>query len=495
MSQIKTLDEKEVRAKIMGEGEMKKVLLKLAIPAIIAQLINVIYNLADTAFVGMLNDTSAMGAISIAYPLMIILSAMGLMFGVGAASYVSRCLGENRKDEADKATTIAFFSVIAVGIMFTIFGLIYLEPILKILGATPTILPYAVSYSKILLIGCVFIMTNMTLNNLIRAEGNAKFSMFAICLGAGLNIILDPIFIFVLDMGIAGAAVATIIGQIISTIYLVQYFIRGKSYIKIDTKLFSFSINIYVQIMKIGIPIFLTQFLASMSMGLLNTASAPYGDAAVAAVGITLKILSIGFFIIFGYNQGFMPVVGYNYGAKNYKRVFQAIKLSLFWTTAFSISLSILCITQAETLMKFFSIDPDVISIGVNYIIASNILIPFLGFQLVYASLFQALGKSMQAGILSISRQGLFFIPAVLYLPSFFETHFKSLSLFINSLPNQMEPGMYGVVYTQFTADFITVIMTAIFAVIVSNKLKNQILQDNLKDETFKIKLQKEYSI
>lgn len=160
-----------------------------------------------------------MGEVSIAYPLMMILSAIGLMFGVGAASYISRCLGKNRKNEADIATTITFFSVITIGIMFTILGLFYLEPILKILGATPTIMPYAISYSKILIIGCIPVMTNMTLNAMIRAEGNAKFSMFAICLGAGLNIILDPIFILGLDMGIAGAAIATIIGQIISSIF------------------------------------------------------------------------------------------------------------------------------------------------------------------------------------------------------------------------------------------------------------------------------------
>lgn len=235
------VDEREKRAKIMGEGEMKKVLLSLAIPAIIAQLVNVIYNLADTAFVGMLNDTSAMGAVSVAYPLMMLLSAVGLMFGVGAASYIARCLGENRKDGADKATSTAFFSVVAVGIICTIFGHVFLNQILKSLGATQTIMPYAVSYSKILISGSVFIMLNMTLNNMIRAEGNAKFSMFAICLGAGLNIILDPIFMFVFDMGIKGAAVATVTGQIVSTIYLTQYFFRGKSFIKIDAKLFSFS--------------------------------------------------------------------------------------------------------------------------------------------------------------------------------------------------------------------------------------------------------------
>lgn len=205
-----------------------------------------------------------------------------------------------------------------------------------------------------------------------------------------------------------------------------------------------------------------------MSMGLLNTASAPYGDA---AVGITLKITSIGFFIIFGYNQGFMPVVGYNYGAKNYKRVLKALKLSLLWTTTFSIFLSIFCITQAETLITLFSNDSQVISIGVNYIIASNILIPFLGFVLVYASFFQSLGKSIPAGILSISRQGMFLIPAVLYLPSFFETHIQSLSFFTNLLQDQLDPGMYGIVYTQFAANFITIILTFIFAVTISKKL------------------------
>ncbi|CAH2213902.1 MATE family efflux transporter [Tepidibacter aestuarii] len=483
------VDEREKRAKIMGEGEMKKVLLSLAIPAIIAQLVNVIYNLADTAFVGMLNDTSAMGAVSVAYPLMMLLSAVGLMFGVGAASYIARCLGENRKDGADKATSTAFFSVVAVGIICTIFGHVFLNQILKSLGATQTIMPYAVSYSKILISGSVFIMLNMTLNNMIRAEGNAKFSMFAICLGAGLNIILDPIFMFVFDMGIKGAAVATVTGQIVSTIYLTQYFFRGKSFIKIDAKLFSFSKKIYSEIMKIGIPTFFMQFLTSMSMGLLNTASAAYGDSAVAAVGITLRIVTIGIYVIFGYNQGFMPVVGYNYGAKNYERVSKSIKLSLIWTTAFSTILSIVCITQAEALMKFFTKDTEVISIGINYIIASNILIPFLGFQLVYACLFQALGKSIPAGILSISRQGLFLIPSIVILPSFFERHINSLSFLVNLLPNSIQPGMYGVVYTQFAADIVTIVITSILAVKVNKQLNNNSLE-NKKSEDMSLKLQ-----
>lgn len=242
-----------------------------------------------------------------------------------------------------------------------------------------------------------------------------------------------------------------------------------------------------MQIMKIGIPIFLTQFLTSMSMGLLNAASAPYGDAAVAAVGISLKILSIGLSIIFGYGQGFMPVVGYNYGCKNYKRISEAIKLSLLWTTVFSVCLSLLCITQAETLMRFFSNDPEVISIGVNYIKASNLLIPFLGFELIYATLFQALGKSIPAGILSIARQGMFLIPAVLILPGFFERHFNSLSFFVNLLPNQMEYGMYGIVYTQFAADFITIIVTTVFAILVNKNFRHELSQQTSDDGTFNL--------
>ncbi|WP_432661855.1 MATE family efflux transporter [Wukongibacter baidiensis] len=448
------MSEKNQRAEMMENEKIPAILMKLAIPGIIAMLVNAVYNVVDTMFVGMLGNTSAIGAVSVAFPLFMIIAAFGQMFGVGAGSYISRLLGEKNKELADKTTSTTFFTSLVCGIAFTIVGTILIEPLLKMFGATTTIMPFAKEYSLVLVAGSVFTVCNMTLNNMIRAEGNAKYSMFAISLGAGLNIILDPIFMFGFDMGIKGAALATVLAQGISFIFLIRYFISGKSYIKIAFKYFTLSRKIYTEIMKIGIATFARQALSSLALGLINVAAMPYGDAAVAAMGVTLRVVSIGMFVIFGYNQGFQPVVGYNYGAKKYNRLREAIKVSLKWTTSFAVVVTIVLMFFAEGIVAVFSKDPEVIAIGTKTIRAISLLFPLFGFQQVYASLFQALGKGKEALVLSLARQGIFLIPAVLILPKLF--------------------GLNGVIYSQTIADFFTIIVTAILAMSLNKSLRKE---------------------
>lgn len=448
------MSDKNQRAKMMGEEKIPNILIKLAIPGIIAMLVNAVYNVVDTMFVGMLGNTSAIGAVSIAFPIFIIIAAFGQMFGVGAGSYISRLLGENNKNQADKTTSTTFFTSLATGIVFTVLGFIFIEPLLSLFGATDTIMPFAKEYSKILVAGSVFTVCNMTLNNMIRAEGNAKYSMFAISLGAGLNIILDPILMFGFNMGIAGAALATVLAQAISFIFLIRYFISGKSYIKIATKYFTFSKEIYSEIMKIGTATFARQALSSLSLGLINVAAMPYGDAAVAAMGVTLRVFTIGIFILFGYFQGFQPIVGFNYGAKKYNRLKEAIKVSLKWTTIFAIFVTAVFMAFAEGIIVVFSKDPEVIAIGAKTLRAISLLFPLFGFQQVYATLFQALGKGREALTLSLARQGIFLIPAVLILPRLF--------------------GLNGVIFSQTVADFFTIIVTAILAVKLNKTLREE---------------------
>jgi putative MATE family efflux protein len=316
----------------------------------------------------------------------------------------------------------------------------------------------------------------MTLNNIIRAEGNSKYSMFAIIIGAVLNVVLDPIFIFPLGMGVEGAAIATVIGQAFSTVYLSLYFIRKKSLLTMDLKLFSFSKEILVQILKIGIPAFFMQFLASLSISLLNNAAVAYGDAAVAATGVVIRLNTLLLYVLIGYGQGFQPFVGYNYGAKKYGRVKDAIKISIIWTTAFSIISTAAFSIGAGPLVRAFSKDPEVIKIGVDFIIAVGILRPLLGLQIVYLTLFQALGKSRQAGILAIGRQGLFLIAAILTLPGFFSKNIGSLALFTNILPYKLQPELYGVLYSQFAADALGIILTIIFAIHLKRELLKKLL-------------------
>ncbi|SHK03962.1 MATE family efflux transporter [Paramaledivibacter caminithermalis] len=442
------------RAKMMGEEKISKILIKLAIPGIIAMLVNAVYNVVDTMFVGMLGNTSAIGAVAVAFPLFMIIAALGQMFGVGVGSYISRLLGEKNKELADRAASTTFFTSLVCGMVFVAFGTIFLVPLLKMFGATETIMPFAKDYSRILVIGAVFTVTNMTLNNMIRAEGNAKYSMFAISLGAGLNIILDPVFMFVLDMGVKGAAFATVLAQMISFIFLIRYYISGKSYIKISIKNFTFSQKIYTEVMKIGIATFTRQGLSSLSLALINVAAKPYGDAAVAAMGVTLRVISIGVFVVLGYNQGFQPVAGYNYGAKKYNRLRQAIKVSLKWTTAFATIITVIFMFFAEGILAIFSKDLEVVIIGARTIRAVSLLFPLFGFQQVYAALFQALGKGREALVLSLSRQGIFLIPSVIVLPKLFELN--------------------GVIFSQTVADFFTIIVTGILALKLNKKIREE---------------------
>ncbi|MGL4336173.1 MAG: MATE family efflux transporter, partial [Turicibacter sp.] len=319
-------------ANIMETGPVKKTLITLGIPSIVAMMIMAVYNFADTYFIGMLNDTSSMGAVSITFPLVMIFSAIGQMIGVGGASYVGRTLGNKEYDLADKTASVSVVISIVLSIITTVIGLLCLTPILKALGASPTVLPIAIEYTRILFFGTIFTVMNAALTALVRAEGNSKLSMIALILGAVINIILDPIFMFVFKGGVAGAALATVIGQIVTTVYLLSYYLRKKSTVHLSLKYVSrnplHDKGVYQEIFKIGIPVFLMQFLLSIASSLLNNAAMPYGDAAVAAMGVSNRIYMIPIYIMAGFNQGFQPFAAYNYGAKLYHRLNEGIKFT-----------------------------------------------------------------------------------------------------------------------------------------------------------------------
>ncbi|WP_320047229.1 MATE family efflux transporter [uncultured Ilyobacter sp.] len=442
------------KTKMLGEGEISKVLTKMSVPGIIAMLINAIYNIVDSMFIGMLGNTEAMGATSVTFPLFMLIAALGQMFGVGAGSYISRLLGSGNKDQAEKVVSTTFYTAIIMSILFTLSILALIIPTLRILGATGTIMPYALTYGRVFVAGSIFTIINMTLNNTIRAEGSAKYSMVAISLGAILNVILDPLFMFGFDMGIRGAAIATVLSKSISTIYLLRYYFSGKSFIKITKEKFTPKFSIYSEIMKVGGATFSRQTLASLSLGLLNAKAAFYGDSAVAAMGISTRVTSAVLYIVIGYNQGFMPVAGYNYGAEKYDRLKSAIRISLIRVTVFCSFATFIFMFFTEDILRLFSSDLEVIERGKAILRAMSILIPTLGFQQIYAVLYQALGKSVGALILSSARQGTFLILSVMILPYLFD--FK------------------GLIYSQASADILTVITTLIFAIKISKEIKDK---------------------
>jgi len=451
----------EERARAMGTMKIPSLLVGLSIPSIIAMLTNAIYNLVDTFFIGRIG-TSAVGAVAVAFPIFNLIGAIGLTYGVGAASYVSRLLGAGEKEQADKAASTALFTSLATGIAFALLGLMYLDPLLIAFGATETIMEYAREYTMIIIMGSIFTMMNMTMNNLVRAEGNAQRFMVAMVSGALLNVALDPIFIFGFGMGIKGAAVATVISQSVSTVIILEYFVRKKSFTNLSIRLFRFSLHIYSEIFKIGLPTFLRQFLSSFSVALLNNAAGAFGDHAVAAVGITMRVLMLGMMVLFGYGQAFQPVAGYNYGAKKFSRVFEALKFSILVTTVFATFFAIIGMVIPGSIVSIFSNDPEVIDVGSRALRAVSIFFPSFGFVITFTVLFQALGKGFAAGLLSMSKQGLFLIPAIIVLPRLFELN--------------------GVIYAQTIADFFTLFVAAILAMMIVKKLKAQSKELSLAD-------------
>ncbi|NFS07913.1 MATE family efflux transporter [Clostridium botulinum] len=454
-------------AEMMEKESISKVLLKLSVPAIIAMLINAIYNIVDTMFVGMLNNTSAIAAVSIVYPLFMFIGAIGVMFGAGGASYLSRLLGEKKKEEADKTLTSTIIIGCIFSLIFTVISIIFLDKFLLMYGATETIMPYAREYGYTIVLGAIFTIGTGIMSNTIRAEGNSKYSMIATCIGGVINIILDPIFMFKFGMGIKGAAVATVISQIVSFVFLLRYYYSKKSYIKLGIKFFKPTFNMFFEILKIGIPIFVTQVLASFALGFMNLGAKPYGDAAVAAMGIVFRVMSIGFYIVFGIGQGFQPVAGYNYGAKNFTRLKEAVKLSIKWSVVSGIVISILFIVFAEGCMLIFTRDREVINIGIKAFRAASLLFPLFGYVNTYAVLYQALGKALGAFILSISRQGIFYIPLMYILPKFM--------------------GLAGVIFCQTAADGLAFIETFIMAIWLNKSLKKEMVQDTNLDSLKKV--------
>lgn len=451
---------------MMEKESISKVLLKLSVPAIIAMLINAIYNIVDTIFVGMLDNTSAIAAVSIVYPLFMFIGAIGIMFGAGGASYLSRLLGEKKKEEADKTLTSTIIIGCIFSLVFTVIATMFLDEFLLMYGATKTIMPYAKEYGYVIVMGSIFTIGTAIMTNTIRAEGNSRYSMIATCIGAIINIILDPILMFNFNMGIKGAAVATVIAQFASFIFLLRYYYSNRNYINFKINFFKPTFNMFFEILKIGIPIFVTQVLASFALGFMNLGAKPYGDAAVAAMGIVFRVMSIGFYIVFGIGQGFQPVAGYNYGAKNFTRLEESIKISIKWSTIAAVMTSLLFIIFARECMIIFTRDKEVIDIGIKAFRAASLLFPLFGYVNTYAVLFQALGKATGAFILSISRQGIFYIPLIYILPKFM--------------------GLNGVIFCQTAADGLAFLETLIMAIWLKKQFKKEMSEELILDDDMK---------
>ncbi|MBR5040089.1 MAG: MATE family efflux transporter [Clostridiales bacterium] len=406
--------------KRMTEAPVRRLILKLAVPTTVSMLVTGIYNTADTYFVSQLGKSQS-AAVGVVFSLMALIQAIGFTLGMGSGSILSRSLGAKDKDTANRALSTSFFSALGIGTLITIFGLIFIEPIMNMLGSTPTALPYAKTYATYILFGAPVMMGTYVLNNLWRWEGKAFFSMIGIGLGGVLNIFLDPLMINVMGLGVAGAAIATLISQCVSFCLLLIPVILKKNIAKLSIKHFSKDISFHGNIWFTGLPSLLRQGLASISTIFLNQQAGYLADdAALSAMGIFSKVVMLIFCILLGIGQGYQPVLGYNFGAKKWDRMKTAYTFTWIFGTAVMLVFAIPLYIFAPQLVPLFIDDAEVISICTNALRLEAFMLPLLTINVMCNMTFQSIGERFKASFLSCLRQGLYFIPCIFILPYFF---------------------------------------------------------------------------
>ncbi len=435
----------------MTQTPIPRLIGSLAVPSIISMMITSIYNMADTFFVGQIG-TSASAAVGISFSLMAIVQAIGFTLGMGSGNFISRLLGQQKAEEASKVAATSFFTSLGIGVIISLLGFVFLDPLVRVLGATPTNLPYAMDYVRYILLGIPFMTASFVLNNILRFQGSAFYAMFGIGLGGILNIGLDPLFIFTFNMGTGGAALATSISQFIS--FAILLFASGKGgNIRISFKDFTPKWDIYKEVLRTGLPSFYRQGLASVATICLNLTAGPYGDAAIAAMSIVARVFHFALSMLLGFGQGFQPVCGFNYGAKLYNRVLAAFWFCVKTAVIVMFFISVIGYVFAPDIISIFRKgDLEVIAIGATALRFQCITFPLSSWIVINNMLLQTIGKAKEASILALARQGLFFLPVILVLPRL--------------------TGILGIQISQPIADLLTFILAIPMGIRILNELK-----------------------
>ncbi len=402
----------------LGFENVNKLILKFSIPAITGMMVNALYNVVDRIYIGNHPDLgmSGLGGIALGFPIMLILLAFGVLFGVGGATLFAMKLGEGKPQEAKKVLSTALILLIMGSLIYMFFGQVFLEPLLRLFGGSDEIIPFSMEYMRVILFGATFQILSMGLNHFVRADGSPKIAMYTMFLGAGTNIILDPIFIFVFGWGMFGAAFATVLAQTLSATWVILYFRGKKSRVKLDSFKFDFSIS--KKIVSLGFPGFSLQIANAMMMSVLNRSLTFYGgDLAISAMGIIQSIQTFLIMPVIGLNQGTQPIISFNYGAQQYDRVRQAIKLSLIY--AFGITLLGYLLTRLipDLLISIFNRDESLMVLMRYAIYAWFFMVFTVGPQILASNFFQAIGRSRIALFLTLTRQVLILIPSIIILP------------------------------------------------------------------------------
>ncbi|HBK52308.1 MATE family efflux transporter [Syntrophomonas wolfei] len=448
------------RSARMRNQHIGKLLWNFSLPTIVGMLVSSLYNVIARIFVGRGIGSLAIAATTVAFPIMILLMAVSLLIGVGATALISLKLGEQKKDEAEKVAGTAMTMLILLPAALALLFLLFAEPILISFGASAAVLPYARDFTQIIMLGSVFGSISMGMNNFIRAEGNPAMAMYTQILGAVVSVALNYVFIFIFHWGIKGSALATILAQLISAIWVLSYFFTGRSLVKIHWKNLKPAWPVLSSIMAIGFAPFAMQTAACIQQLILNHTLMFYGgDLALAAIGIVMSISMLLVMPVLGLGQGAQPIIGYNYGARQYQRVRETWKTAVLAGTGIAVAGYLaLHIWPLQLVGLFSKGDTALTTMTVHAMLTFFALLPVVGFQVVSSMYFQAVGKARQAAILSLSRQFLIFIPLLLILPRFW--------------------GIDGVWRTAPIADGLSVALTAGFILFEMKKIRQEEAQE-----------------
>lgn len=440
----------------LGEEKVSRLLLKFSVPAIIGMVVSALYNIVDRIYIGNspVLGSNGLAGITIGFPLMLIQLAIGVLFGVGGATLFSMRLGQKRPEEAEKVLGNAFFMLVAASLTYMVLGELFLEPILVMFGASPVILPYSMEYMRVIFFGSTFQVLSMGINHFIRADGNPKIAMYTMFIGAGINIVLDPLFIYTFNWGMMGAALATIIAQGISATWVVMYFIGKRSHNKLKLENIVPQKAIILKISSLGLPGFALQIASSLLNTVLNRSLFVYGgDIAVSGMGVINSIQTFMIMPIIGLNQGVQPIVSFNFGAQKYERVKTAIKLAISVATMIVVVGFLITRLFPIQLVSIFNRDPELLVFGNKAIFAWFLMLPVVGFQILASNFFQAIGKSKTAMFLTLTRQVILLIPAILLFPIFW--------------------GIDGLLYAAPFADLLAALLTGYFFLKVLHELSH----------------------
>ena len=440
----------------MTQTPISRLVIGLGIPTMLSMMVTSLYNLADTYFVSRIGNDAVTAAVSNLLALMSIIQAIGFTFGMGSGAIVSKLLGKRDREGADSVASSAFFVAGASGLLILLFGFCFLSPLMRLFGSTgEEVFAYSKEYARFILISAPIMCMSFVLNNVLRAEGKAVLSMIGLVVGALVNVVLDPLLIFTANLGVTGAGLATCISQFISFFILLWMFLSGKTIVRMRVHSISQRLSVYSDILKTGFPSFCRQILASLCSVFLNRAAYQYGgEAAQAALGVVQKVFMLAFSISLGIGQGYQPVLGYNHSAKRFDRVKSAYVFTLLFSTGLMLMFAVVCAIFADGCMRLFSLSDEATEIGILTLRLQCITMPLLPMNFMAGLTYQVVGNKALATLLSVSRQGLFYIPAVLILPAIWK--------------------LFGVQSCQAVSDFFAFFFAIPFTIIFFNSLKKE---------------------